>query len=107
MALDRVVHLGRPLAVAVAALIEGHAVRLAPEGQTHEIPRVGVEAAAVQEHHGGQARRPPVEIVKAHAPEQEVMHVRQDDLGKMDAGGGRRQLEMRAELVSTEAHAGS
>ena len=82
VALGRVVHLGRPLALAVAALVQRHAVPLAPEGRAHEVPRVGVEAAAVEEYHGGQPRRAPVEIVKAHAPEQDVVLVRQRDLGQ-------------------------
>ena len=107
VALGRVVHLGRPLALAVAALVQGQAVPLAPQGRAHEIPRVRVEAAAVEEHHGREARRSPVEIVKAHLPEQEVVLTRQHDFGKANAGGGRRQFEMRAKLVSTQAHAGS
>jgi hypothetical protein len=107
VALGRVVHLRRPLAVAVAALVEGQAVTLLPERRADEVPGVRVEAAAVQEHHGRQARRAPVEIVQAHAPAQQVMLARQHDLGQADPGGIRRQLQVRAELVGAEAHAAS
>ena len=105
MALDRVVHLGRPLALAVAALVERDAVPLAAQREADQVPGMGVEPAAVQEDHGRQAGRPPVEVVKAHALRaSEVVLVGQHDLGQGDAGGGGGQLEVRAELVGSEGH---
>ena len=107
VALGGVVHLGRPLALAVAALVQGQAVPLPAERGAHDVPRVGVETAAVQEDHGRQALDPPVEIVEAHGAEQQVMRVGQREIGQRHAGGGRRQLQVRAELVRAEAHAAS
>ena len=77
---------------------------LAAQREADQVPGVGVEAAAVQEDHGRQAGRPPVEVVEAHALEQEVVLVGQHDLGQGDAGGGGGQLEVRAELVGSEGH---
>ncbi len=68
---------------------------------------MGVEATAVQEDHRRAAGRAPVQVVKAHAPEHEVMLAGQHDVGERHAGGGGRQLQVRAELLGAEAHAES
>jgi hypothetical protein len=54
----------RPLAIAVAALVERDAAMLVAQRQAHEVPGVSGQAAAVEEEHG----RPiaaPVEVVQA------------------------------------------
>jgi hypothetical protein len=60
---------------------------------------VGVESAAVQEDDRRQALDAPVEIVKAHAAEQQVARLGRREVGQRHAGGGGRQLQVRAELV--------
>ena len=104
VALGRIVHLGRPLAVAVAPLVEGEAVALEPEGGADEIPGVDVEPAPVQEQHRGLAARAPVQIVEAHPSQDDVMRLGQDQFGKREPGGGRGQHQVRAELVGAQAH---
>ena len=99
-----VVHHRRPLALAVAALIERETVALATKTEAHEIPRVGVEPATVEEDDRRTARRPPVEIVEAHPAEHDVVRVGQRELGKTEPGFGRRPREVLTKLGLGQTH---
>jgi hypothetical protein len=59
-----VLHRGRPLAVAVAALIEREAAEVPPECEADDVPGVGGQGAAVEEH-DVPAASAPVEVVEA------------------------------------------
>src|SRR5262249_2365197 len=105
VALGTVVHRGRPLAVAVTALVEGDAVALRLEGGADEVPRVNVEPAAVQEQHQRPAARAPIHIVEAHAAKDDVVGLGHGRVLQVESGGGRGKLQMLAEFLRAQAHA--
>src|SRR5262245_45653374 len=105
VALGTVIHRGRPLAVAVAALVERDTVALRLESSADEVPRVHVEPAAVQEQHGRPASRAPVQVVEAHATEDDVVRLGQVQVGQLESGGGRRESQVLAEFLRAQAHA--
>src|SRR5439155_11186286 len=60
--LDAVIHLRRPLAVAVAPLIEGQAVPIGSERGADEVPGAGAEPAAVEVQQLPPAAAAPVAV---------------------------------------------
>src|SRR5262249_31905058 len=83
-----------PFAVAVAAHIQGVAAVFLPQRQADDVPGMGVQPAAVQEHH----RQPPqgspeatwgtpVEIVQPHPAQHDVLMLGQDNARNTDTGG--------------------
>src|SRR4030095_7574049 len=61
--------------------------------------------AAVQEQHGWPASRAPVQIVEAHAAQDDVVRLGQVQVRELEPGGGRRQLQLLGELLGSQAHA--
>src|SRR5262249_4639349 len=102
--LGPVVQLRRPFAVAVPGLIEGQAVAVPSQTETHEIPRVRVQPAAVEEENRRTALRSPIEVVKAHATEDDVVRLGQRELGEGETRLCRRSREMLAKLGVGQAH---
>ena len=73
----RIVGVVRPIAVAVAALVEREAVVVVAQRQADEVPGMRVQRAAMQKHDRRQVLVAPVEIVKPHPAEVKFVALRQ------------------------------
>ena len=84
----------RPLAVAVATLVEREAVVLAAQREAHEIPGMRVKPAAVQEKQRMASRRAPVEVMKTHPIDHHVVVRGQGETRYFEPGdlGGQLQV---------------
>jgi hypothetical protein len=86
-----VVESGRPLAVAVAALVERQAVVRRPQRRTGQIPGMRGQETAVKEEHGEAAGRPPVEIVQPQPAPDEMSVLGQREIRHRHPGNVRRR----------------
>src|SRR5687767_5715900 len=73
----------------MAALVERNASKAVAQTETNEIPRVRGKTAAMQEDDRATVRHPPVKVVEPHAVEDNVVVLRQNDLGLHVCDGGR------------------
>ena len=100
----RVVGVLRPIGVAVAALVERDAMIVVAQRQADEVPGMGIERAAMQEHDRRQMLVAPVEVVKPHPPEMKLVALRQHDAVKAEPGAYGRGFEMLAVFLGRQAH---
>ena len=83
----------RPLALAVAALVEGQHVVAPDEGGDHRVEPVGVGRAAVQEAERGASRRRPLERAQAEPVHREGSAYRRDTAeGRRGSGHERHSI---------------
>ena len=78
----------------MTALVEREAMVVAPQHQADEVPRMRVQAAAVEEENRLAAGLTPVEVMEAHLMDHDLMGFRQDDFGDFQSGIMGRQLKM-------------
>ena len=69
----RIVTVGRPIAVAVAPLVQRQDVVMLGEGKAHKIPAVGLLRPTVQHHHQRVARAAPFQVMEVHAIDRYLM----------------------------------
>ena len=95
MRLGSVMQLRRPFAVAVSALVQCETVIIGSQRETDEIPGMRGQAAAVQEDDRRAVRGAPVEVVEAHAADDDVVVLGEAELRHVHAGDLGRQSVVR------------
>jgi len=91
---ERIIGVGRPIGVAVAALVERHTMEFAPQSETAQVPGMRGQRAAMQKKNWLQPRSAPVEITKAQTIELDSAIVRQRHLVEAEAGADRGGFQM-------------
>src|SRR5207302_10024104 len=91
---DRIIGVGRPVAVAVAALVEGDAVKLVTQCKAAEIPGMRRQSAAMEEQKRPQPLVPPIEVSETQVTDEHGLVARQYDVVEAEAGAHRGGLQM-------------
>src|SRR6516162_8502326 len=91
---DRIVGVGCPVAVAMAALIERNAVELVAQCEAAQIPGMRRQSAAMQKKKRRQPLVSPIEVAEPELINEYGFLARQDDFVEAEAGANRGRLEM-------------
>ena len=96
---DRIIGVGRPVAVAMAALIECDAMKFVAQSQAAQIPGMRGQGAAMQKQDRPQPFGSPIEITKSQLSDTHISLARQNDLVEAEAGAHRGRFQMVADIL--------
>ena len=101
---DRIVAVGRPIGVAVAALVERDAVEIVAQRQTAQIPGMRGQRPAVQEQDRRLSLAAPIQIVHLQLAAPDVALAGQHDVAELEPGADRRGGKVLSVFLGGQAH---
>ena len=90
---DRIIGVGRPVGVAMPALVERNAVKLVAQCEAAEIPGMRGQSPAMQENERPQLSVAPIEIVHLQPADPDVALAGQHDVARSRTRRGRRSWQ--------------
>ena len=94
LALMAVVRGRFPFAIAMTALIERKAMIILPQHQADDVPGVSVQSSAVKKQDRRAAGGSPIEVMKPHPMDDDVMGLRKNYFGNFQSGMVGSEFEM-------------
>ena len=91
---DRIIGIGRPVGVAMAALIECQTVKLVAQREAAQIPGMRSQGAAVQKEDRPQPFGSPIEVTESQLAHAHIVLARQNDVAEGKARAYRGGLQM-------------
>ena len=103
---DRIVAVGRPVGVAVAALVERDAVEIVAQRQAAQIPGMRGQRPAVQEQDRLLSLAAPIQIVHLQLADADVALAGQHDVAELEPGADGRRGKVLAVFLGGQTHLG-
>ena len=103
---DRIVAVGRPVGVAVAALVERDAVEIVAQRQAAQIPGMRGQRPAVQKQDRRLSLAAPIQIVHLQLADADVALAGQHDVAELEPGTDSGRGKVLAVFLGGQAHVG-
>ena len=91
---DRIIGVGRPVGVTMAALVEGNAMEFVAQCEAAEIPGMRGQGAAMQKEERPQPLVSPIEVAETKMTDEHRLVARQYDIVEAEAGAHRSGPQM-------------
>src|ERR1700731_4181284 len=101
---DGIIGVGRPVSVAMAALVERNTVKLVAQCEAAQIPGMRRQGAAMQEKKRPQLLIAPIEGTETKMTDEHGLIARQYDIVEAEAGARRGGLQMIVIFVGGKCH---